>query len=83
MLPGGPVLLLIGLAAVGLLLLVLLWRWLARARPGKTWIVVDGSNVMYWQDNPAGKEPVRQVVADVKRQGYATGWSGFGGLSLP
>lgn len=39
----------------------------------KRYIVVDGSNVMYWKDKKAQIETVRDVVQHLKNQGFAPG----------
>lgn len=68
--------------AVGLLLLLLalfllprLWR---RPRPAprlveEDWVLIDGSNVMHWQDNTPSLEAVRKVVDQVRDLGYVPG----------
>jgi len=43
-----------------------------RAKP-KNWIVVDGSNVMHWQDNTPQLAPLLRVVEDLKARGFAPG----------
>ena len=42
-----------------------------RTKPKPRWIVVDGSNVLYWKDNTPQIETVREVVAQLASQGYA------------
>jgi hypothetical protein len=49
-------------------------------RPGRAapnaeprWIVVDGSNVMYWKDNTPRIETVREVLASLAAQGFTAG----------
>ena len=44
-----------------------------RARRARNWILVDGSNVMHWQDNTPRIEPVRRVVTALKAQGLDPG----------
>jgi Zc3h12a-like Ribonuclease NYN domain len=44
-----------------------------RPRREKKWILVDGSNVMHWEDNTPHIEPVRRVVAALKAQGLDPG----------
>ena len=68
--------------AAGLLLLLLalfllprLWR---RPRPAprlveEDWVLIDGSNVMHWQDNTPSLETVRKVVDQVRELGYVPG----------
>ena len=35
--------------------------------------MIDGSNVMHWQDNLPNLAPVKAVVAEVQRHGYVPG----------
>lgn len=44
-------------------------------RPGgdRNWILVDGSNVMHWEDNTPQIEPVRLVVTALKARGLDPG----------
>jgi len=68
--------LLAGLSALAsLILLGLAWGKArkAQAGPAKPWIVVDGSNVMYWNDNTPKIETVRAVVERLVSLGYAPG----------
>jgi hypothetical protein len=44
-----------------------------RPRRDRNWILVDGSNVMHWEDNTPHIEPVRRVVAALKAQGLDPG----------
>ncbi|MCC6000172.1 MAG: hypothetical protein JJU19_04815 [Pararhodobacter sp.] len=67
--PGSPLpeelLLLAGLlGAVGVV-----WVLLARPR-GRRYIVLDGSNLLHWQDNQPHLATVRAVVDAVQAQGY-------------
>jgi hypothetical protein len=39
----------------------------------RNWILVDGSNVMHWEDNTPQIEPVRRVVAALRAQGLDPG----------
>ncbi|MFO1203436.1 MAG: hypothetical protein U1E58_12450 [Tabrizicola sp.] len=69
--------------AVGLLLLLLaalflvprLWSSPPPApRPvDEDWVLIDGSNVMHWQDNTPSLETVRRVVDQVRSLGYVPG----------
>jgi hypothetical protein len=65
--------------AVLILLLIRLRRWLHPWRrpvepaPSKTWILVDGSNVMHWQDNTPQLAPVLRVIEDLQARGFAPG----------
>jgi Zc3h12a-like Ribonuclease NYN domain len=63
-------------AALALVFLVL-WR---RRKPGraqkvsaKSWVLVDGSNVMHWQDQTPSLEPVKAVVELLIAQGQVPG----------
>lgn len=64
--PDAPV---IGIAAVlgGVLWLGWRARWLRRRHK---WIAVDGSNVLYWQDETPSMQTVREVVDALKRRGF-------------
>jgi hypothetical protein len=44
-----------------------------KPRRERKWILVDGSNVMHWEDNTPHIEPVRRVVAALKAQGLDPG----------
>lgn len=74
--PGGRDLALLtalgALAGLALVLLRLLRRAPVRRAP-EPWIVVDGSNVMHWQDGTPQIGPVRDVVARLTALGYAPG----------
>lgn len=71
-------------AAIILGLFALLWL-LVTLRSGRksgaaipagraaSWILVDGSNVMHWQDNLPRLDPLIRVVENLKRLGYAPG----------
>lgn len=45
--------------------------WHTRARP--KWVVVDGSNVMHWQDDTPRIEPLRDVLDRLARAGMTAG----------
>ena len=54
---------LLGAALLGRRLL----RWWSRRRAGQApWIAVDGSNVLYWQDDIPSLQTVRRVVDALK-----------------
>lgn len=57
------------------LLLPRLWRSIKpRSKPvPENWILVDGSNVMHWQDNTPKLEPVKLVIGQLRRLGYVPG----------
>jgi len=50
-------------------LLVIFWRR-SRARVRLTWAVLDGSNIMHWQDNTPDLGPVREVLRQLDARGY-------------
>jgi Zc3h12a-like Ribonuclease NYN domain len=60
-------------AALALVFLVL-WR---RRKPGRaqkpSWVLVDGSNVMHWQDQTPSLEPVKAVIRLLVAQGQVPG----------
>ncbi|MEZ5796019.1 MAG: hypothetical protein R3D63_00065 [Paracoccaceae bacterium] len=69
---GWPLLMLLG----GVLILVyLLLRWIGgrRRADGRPLAVIDGSNVMYWQDKTPRLQPLAAVLAELGRRGYQTG----------
>ena len=69
----------LALIALALVAVYLLLRLLQRFRHPKSrhaaedWILVDGSNVMHWQDNTPRIAPVREVVRQLKALGYVPG----------
>ena len=68
--------LLAGPVAIASLFLLLAARHRSRRRAatdGRPRIVVDGSNVLYWQGTTPGIAPVRQVVARLEALGYLPG----------
>ena len=65
----------LALFLAALFLLPRLWR---SVRPvprvvGEDWVLIDGSNVMHWQDNTPSLETVRNVVDQVRKLGYVPG----------
>ena len=56
--------------------LFLLWRgWRGQTRKApvpERWVVLDGSNVMFWRDNTPMLKTVSAVLAKVKAQGYTS-----------
>jgi hypothetical protein len=46
---------------------------LLKSRRDRNWILVDGSNVMHWEDNTPQIEPVRRVVTALKERGLDPG----------
>jgi hypothetical protein len=69
-----PFLALLAAALAGVF--AVLW-WTRSRRAGRlaaeTWVLVDGSNVMHWQDNTPQLAPVRAVVEELRAQGYVPG----------
>lgn len=59
--------LLVSLVAAFAALILLVAAWL---RPRRAWIVLDGSNVMYWQDEVPKLATVRLVLAEVQSLGF-------------
>ena len=53
------------------------WLWQRPTRPTvakpEYWMLVDGSNVMHWQDNAPSLHPVREVVEKLTGLGYVPG----------
>lgn len=66
-------LVLIAVLLLAALMVLLLRR--RQARPARTEraILVDGSNVIHWQDNAPALEPLRQVVEELQLQGLKPG----------
>lgn len=54
-------------------LILLLYQWYRRRRlkPPPRWILVDGSNVLFWRDNVPKIETVQEVVDQLKERGFA------------
>lgn len=51
--------------------LVLVWLFVSRTRrPVGNWIVVDGSNVLYWEGNTPDLRSVAHVIGALKSEGY-------------
>lgn len=78
-LPGwSDLILLAGPSAIACLLLLgmVLWRQIrggADTDGTQDWIVVDGSNVMYWKTDQPDIAPVREVVRHLSSLGFTTG----------
>ena len=70
-----------GLVMVLILLVMLLprlWRSLRpqpkpTSEPSESWILIDGSNVMHWQDHTPQLESLHRVVGRVQALGYFPG----------
>jgi len=65
------------IVAALLAVFLVLWTRRRRAQAGPTateaWILVDGSNVMHWQDGVPALHPLTAVVARLKGLGYVPG----------
>jgi hypothetical protein len=64
------------LFALVLLAAFLLLRWRTarrRARPGRGFVVIDGSNVMHWRDSTPGLDPVIAALRLLESRGYQAG----------
>ncbi|WP_248411228.1 hypothetical protein [Aliiroseovarius sp. S2029] len=46
-------------------------RRLTRASAARKWIIVDGSNVMHWQDGDPSFQPLRDVAENLVAGGYS------------
>lgn len=63
--PGGPMLLALLSAVAAFLLLLRGW-----ATPSRAWIVVDGSNVLHWDDEVPAIATVARVVGELRSRGF-------------
>lgn len=63
------------LATLAAVFLILWTRRRARTAPvrDEAWILVDGSNVMHWQDNAPALAPLTAVIRQLQDLGYAPG----------
>jgi hypothetical protein len=68
-------LLLIATALVAVFLILWTRRRSARAARSfdESWVLVDGSNVMHWQDRTPSLDPVKAVVMQLAAQGHVPG----------
>ncbi len=57
----------------GALLLVAQAFWRRRGQRAQPYILLDGSNVMHWGNGQPSLVPVREVVSQLKKQGYRPG----------
>lgn len=64
---------LLGALLAGLLILLVSYRRKAARDGGRQAILIDGSNVMHWQDNTPRLEPVQQVVRELLLLGLKPG----------
>lgn len=73
-LPGYADLGLLGLVtgAAALVLIAQAW-WRKPAKQPAPYILLDGSNVMHWDNGQPSLEPVREVVSHLRQQGYQPG----------
>ena len=53
--------------------LILLLRALLRRKAKPKWILIDGSNVLYWRDGTPQLDALREVVAHLVARGYTPG----------
>lgn len=63
----------LGAVLLGAVLALLVRRARRSAAARKAWILVDGSNVMHWQDNTPRLAPLRGVVAHLQQHGFTPG----------
>jgi hypothetical protein len=65
------------IAAALVAVFLILWKGRRSARTVETadesWVLIDGSNVMHWQDRTPSLDPVKAVVAQLIAQGYVPG----------
>lgn len=65
------------IAAALVAVFLILWASRRRARATQTddesWVLVDGSNVMHWQDQTPNLDPVKAVVAQLAAKGHVPG----------
>lgn len=53
--------------------IILFREWTGRATALQSWIIVDGSNVMHWQDGTARLGPLREVIAILQERDFIPG----------
>jgi hypothetical protein len=72
-----PTVFLLLIAATLVAVFLILWKWRRGARADATsdesWVLVDGSNVMHWQDRTPSLDPVKAVVTQLSAQGHVAG----------
>lgn len=67
----GPVLSLTFVLSAGMVVVAVVLLLLERRRTGSVrWIIVDGSNVMYWDRETPSLETVREVLRAVEAEGF-------------
>ena len=54
-------------------LYLLLRALLHRKKAAQQWVIIDGSNVMHWNEGAASLTPVREVVEQLKARGLTPG----------
>lgn len=64
---------LVPLAALAALLILTFALLLWRKRRKPRWVIVDGSNVMYWDGGTPNIAPVKAVLAELTRRGMTPG----------
>ena len=73
-LPGYADLGLLGLVTGAAALLLILQAFFRRSRQkSEPYILLDGSNVMHWDNGEPSLEPVREVVSHLRQQGFRPG----------
>lgn len=45
----------------------------SRRQKDQKWIVIDGSNILFWKDNTPNIDTVKAVIKHLKAQGYSPG----------
>lgn len=72
-----PTVFLLLVAAALVAVFLILWNRRRSASAADTsdesWVLVDGSNVMHWQDRTPSLDPVKAVVAQLSAQGHVAG----------
>lgn len=53
--------------------IILFQEWTDRTTPAGSWIIIDGSNVMHWQDGTAQIQPLRDVIALLQENDFIPG----------
>lgn len=72
--PGWQVLLLIAVPSTIASILLLLRRWFRREQEDtRSWVVLDGSNVMHWKGGKPKLETVKEVVDHLSELGFTCG----------
>lgn len=53
--------------------IILFREWASLSTAAETWIILDGSNVMHWQDGTAQLGPLRDVIATLQERDFTPG----------